>query len=68
VIEGGDLRRAVVRIIALAKSRPKDPFGALRDFVESPPRGPSLGKGTAVTGAGIQSETARTTANLATTS
>jgi predicted aminopeptidase len=33
VIERGDLRRAVPRIIALAKSRPKDPFGALRDYV-----------------------------------
>jgi predicted aminopeptidase len=29
--EHGDLRRTVVRIIALAKSRTKDPFGALRD-------------------------------------
>ncbi|HEY4132835.1 MAG TPA: aminopeptidase [Gemmatimonadaceae bacterium] len=33
VIEHGDLRRTVPRIIALAKSRPKDPFGALREFV-----------------------------------
>jgi predicted aminopeptidase len=28
--EGGDLRRTVVRIIEMAKSKPKDPFGALR--------------------------------------
>lgn len=28
--EGRDLRRTVVRIIEIAKSRPKDPFGALR--------------------------------------
>lgn len=28
--EHGDLRRTVVRIIELAKARPKDPFGALR--------------------------------------
>jgi predicted aminopeptidase len=29
--QGGDLRRTVLRIIALARTRPKDPFGALRD-------------------------------------
>jgi predicted aminopeptidase len=29
--EKGDLRRTVDRIIALARARPKDPFGALRD-------------------------------------
>ncbi len=28
--QGGDLRRAVARIIALAKANPHDPFGALR--------------------------------------
>lgn len=33
--EGHDLRRTVVRIIELAKSRPKDPFGALRAAVSS---------------------------------
>ncbi len=33
VLEQGDLRRTVPRIIALAKSRPKDPFGALRDAI-----------------------------------
>lgn len=31
--EDGDLRRAIARVIALAKARPKDPFGALRDWV-----------------------------------
>jgi predicted aminopeptidase len=34
--EQGDLRRTVTRIIELAKSRPKDPFGALRDWVARP--------------------------------
>jgi len=33
----GDLRRTVLRIIALAKSRPRDPFGALRDSVGQAP-------------------------------
>jgi len=33
--EHGDLRRTVQRIIQLAKSRTKDPFGALRDSVIS---------------------------------
>ncbi|MDB4875439.1 MAG: aminopeptidase [Gemmatimonadetes bacterium] len=36
VREHGDLRRSVLRIIALAKSRPKDPFGALREWVAAP--------------------------------
>jgi len=31
--ENGDLRATIARIIVLAKSRPKDPFGALRDSV-----------------------------------
>ncbi|HEX6966978.1 MAG TPA: aminopeptidase [Gemmatimonadaceae bacterium] len=31
--EGHDLRRTVRRIIALAKSRPKDPFGAVGEWV-----------------------------------
>jgi len=31
--EGGDLRRAIVRVVRLARSRPKDPFGALRDWL-----------------------------------
>jgi predicted aminopeptidase len=30
--ESGDLRKTVARIIELAKSRPKDPFGALRNW------------------------------------
>jgi predicted aminopeptidase len=33
--EGRDLRRAVVRVIALARSRPNDPFGALHDWLGS---------------------------------
>ena len=31
--EGGDLHRAVTEIIALAKSRPNDPYGAVRDWL-----------------------------------
>lgn len=31
--ENGDLRRAIARVIALAEERPKDPFGALRDWI-----------------------------------
>jgi predicted aminopeptidase len=44
--EHGDLRATVKRIIELAKSRPKDPFGAMREWVvsgagpDSPGRGP----------------------------
>ena len=33
--ERGNLRKTVLRIISLAKSRPKDPFGALRDSVKA---------------------------------
>ncbi|MDE3150705.1 MAG: aminopeptidase [Gemmatimonadota bacterium] len=33
--EGRDARRAIARIIAIAKSRPGDPFGALRDWVSA---------------------------------
>jgi predicted aminopeptidase len=33
VRQHGDLRRTVPQIIELAKSRPKDPFGALRDWL-----------------------------------
>ncbi len=33
VKEGGDLKRTIARVIALAKSRPKDPFGAMKDWV-----------------------------------
>jgi predicted aminopeptidase len=31
--EGRDVRRAVARVVALARGRPDDPFGALRAFV-----------------------------------
>ncbi|NUO62338.1 MAG: hypothetical protein HOQ26_13660 [Gemmatimonadaceae bacterium] len=31
--EGGSLPRAIARIVALARSRPKDPYGALRDWL-----------------------------------
>ena len=31
--EGSDLRKAVDRIVMLAKARPDDPFGALRDWI-----------------------------------
>jgi len=34
--ENGDLRKTVPRIIDLAKSRPKDPFGAMRDWLAHP--------------------------------
>ncbi len=33
--EQGDLKKTIARIIDLAKSRPKDPFGALRDAADS---------------------------------
>ncbi|HEV2181812.1 MAG TPA: hypothetical protein VGR59_15900, partial [Gemmatimonadaceae bacterium] len=35
--DGGDLRRAVPQIIALAKSRPEDPYGAVRDWLRALP-------------------------------
>ena len=35
VRENGDLRRAISRIIELAKSRPKDPFAAIRAWLDS---------------------------------
>jgi len=35
--EGGDLTRGVPQIIALAKSRPKDPYGAVRDWLRGHP-------------------------------
>jgi len=35
--EGGDVRRAVARIVALARARPEDPYGALRDWVGAAP-------------------------------
>ena len=31
--EKGDLRAAMRRIVELAKARPKDPYGALRDWI-----------------------------------
>jgi len=31
--ENGDLKKTLARIIELAKSRPKDPFGAMKDWV-----------------------------------
>lgn len=31
--EGSDVRRAMARIVALAKSRPKDPYGAMRAWL-----------------------------------
>ena len=34
VRNGGDLRETVVRIIQLAKTRPDDPFAALKDWLE----------------------------------
>ena len=41
--DGRDLRRTVTRVIALAKSRPADPFGALRDAVSAGAAGPTPG-------------------------
>ena len=35
--EGQDLKRSIARIITLAKSKPKDPFGALRTWVAKTP-------------------------------
>jgi len=47
--EGGDLRRAVPEIIALAKSRPADPYGAVRDWLaEHPAAAPAAPADTAV--------------------
>jgi predicted aminopeptidase len=37
VREGQDLKKTINRIIALAKSKPKDPFGALREWVARTP-------------------------------
>jgi hypothetical protein len=31
--EGQDLRKTIARVIALAKSKPKDPFSALREWI-----------------------------------
>ena len=34
--EGHDLRRTIARVVTLAKSKPKDPFGAVRAWLASP--------------------------------
>ena len=39
--EGQDLKKTIARIIALAKSKPKDPFGALRGWVANTPAPPT---------------------------
>ena len=33
VREGGDLRKAIARVIELAKGKPNDPFGAMRSWL-----------------------------------
>jgi len=35
--EGRDLKRSIGRVISLAKSKPKDPFAAVRSWVGAPP-------------------------------
>jgi predicted aminopeptidase len=35
--EGQDLKRTLTRVIALATTKPKDPFGALRDWIAKTP-------------------------------
>ena len=44
VHENGDLRRAISRIIELAKSRPHDPFAAVRAWTDEP-AAPATGRG-----------------------
>ena len=39
--EGMDLRKSIAKIIELAKAKPKDPFGALREWVAKTPAPPS---------------------------
>lgn len=34
-LEGRDLRRTIDRVIGLARSRPRDPYGAVRDWVDA---------------------------------
>src|SRR5690242_15555564 len=41
VREGADLKKTIDQIIALAKSKPKDPFGALREWVAMTPAPPT---------------------------
>ena len=38
--EGTDVRRTITRVIALAESRPDDPFEALREWLRQPPPHP----------------------------
>jgi predicted aminopeptidase len=44
-LEGGDLRRAIARIVQLARSREDDPYGALREWVGKAPRIGDRGRG-----------------------
>lgn len=39
--EGQDLRKTIRQVIDLAKSKPKDPFGALREWITKTPAPPS---------------------------
>jgi hypothetical protein len=39
--EDQDLKKTIARVIALAESKPKDPFGALREWVAKTPAPPS---------------------------
>ncbi len=59
--EGRDVKRAVARIIALAKSRPDDPFGAVRDWV-SAGGGAAAPTGSAAAGAPVRGAAAATAA------
>ena len=49
VKEDGDLKKTIARIIELAKSRPKDPFGAMKDWVARREPGSATGGATAET-------------------
>ncbi|MGH7667861.1 MAG: aminopeptidase, partial [Gemmatimonadaceae bacterium] len=51
--EDDDLKRAVVRIIELAKSRRADPFGAVRDWVSAGGSATRAGSATAGAPAGV---------------
>jgi predicted aminopeptidase len=51
--EGGDLRRANARIIALARSKPSDPYGAVRAWVAAQrQRGGAIARGAAAARSG----------------
>jgi predicted aminopeptidase len=39
--EGCDLRATMRRVIALARNKPKDPYGALREWLATPPSAPA---------------------------